>query len=316
MEQAFGVPIEMGDLRCLVGDFQQVAGIREMRFANGPESGARLLQIRNAAGLCVELLPDRCLDIGQVWLHGVPFAWMGPGGLPSRSGVPAMDEALGGLMTTCGFDHIRAAETVAGHPYPQHGSMARRPARLCSAKRVDEPQGSAFVVEAETVHASLKGSEYRLFRRIEIPFSKNEIRLADRLSVVRPAASFALYHVNLGYPLISDSTAVTTDGTARDELFEAEPNTHAARAPAAPYRVEVQARHGSRRLSFGLQADGRELPWLQTHRRAEPGINLFCVEPVTHAHRTHAELLAAEARPFPPQRAFTLSFQFRVDSSG
>lgn len=66
-----------------VGDPSQIASVRHLRMDDGQAAGERLIEVRNAAGLCVNLLPDRCLDLGQVWLNGVPFAWMGQPDLPS-----------------------------------------------------------------------------------------------------------------------------------------------------------------------------------------------------------------------------------------
>lgn len=312
MEEVFGQKIGFEELRQELGDFQQIAGIREMLFSNGPEAGTRLIQIRNAAGLCVELLPDRCLDIGQVWLDSLPFAWMGSGGLPSRSGGVTVDEALGGLMVTCGFDHIRAPETFEGRAYPQHGSMALRPARVRGARLTESDGKTAFIVEADTVQATLLGSEYRLFRRITVPFSQNTIELEDRLVVSRPAPSFALYHINLGYPLISAESTVLIDGVRRNDLLDAQPTTKTESAPRGPYSAAVEGRHGARGPSLTISTDGSELPWLQTHRRAERGINLFCIEPVTHDRKSHAELVTESDHPFPGERHFSLRFSFAI----
>jgi len=149
-------------------------GIWQTRRKDGPQKGGRLVQIRNASGSCVELLPDRCLDIGQVWLHGVPFAWMGPWGLPSKGAGVSMDTALGGLMATCGFDHIRQPVRHAGHAYPLHGTMALTPCQILRLHPARPPLGD-FVVEAVSHALAPEGVEYTLTRRISLPYSGNEI---------------------------------------------------------------------------------------------------------------------------------------------
>ena len=297
MGQIFRTAARPEDLRALVGDPAQIAGIRRMRFDDGPETGSRLIQIRNAAGLCVELLPDRCLDIGQVWLAGIPLAWVGPNGLPPGSSGLTLDAALGGLMVTCGFDHVRQPETHDGRHYPLHGSMALRAARVIMAGSVGCGADAAFAVEAEVCQSSLMQPTFRLRRRITVPFAENRIAVDDHVSVSDAAPVFALYHVNLGFPLIGASTRVFCAGKDRPDLLAPEPQTRVEAAPADSYSIRVEA--GCVALEMAI--DGRQLPWLQTHRRAETGLNLFCIEPVTHDRKPRAALLG-EATAAPVDR--------------
>ena len=196
-----------------------------MRFDGGPEAGTRLIQIRNTTGLCVELLPDRCLDIGQVWQNGYPFAWMGPGGLPTSAPGVTMDNALGGLMATCGFDHIRQPVSHDSHAYPLHGTMALKPAGEVSVHQIGSGAKTIFVAEAEVVQVSPNGATYRLNRRISVPIAQNTISLEDVVTVTPSAPIFALYHINLGFPLISPSTQVSCEGAPSNDMLEGDPQT-------------------------------------------------------------------------------------------
>lgn len=208
------------------------AALRQLRLDGGPADGSRLIEVTNAAGLSVDLLPDRCLDLGQVRLNGVPFAWVGPNGLaPAAPGE--MDLALGGLMCTCGFDHIRQPEAHRGGRYPLHGSMSLRRAQVEAAWV--RPDGSAKI-RARVVHGVAGGASWTLVRRITIPADRAEIAIEDEVELRSPADGdrvMALYHVNLGPPLIGPDTVVTVAGQPRPDLPGSAPGTFCEPDPLA-----------------------------------------------------------------------------------
>ena len=291
------------------------AGIRRLRFDGGPEGDMRLIEIRNAAGLVVELLPDRCLDIGAVWFRGVPFGWIGANGLPTERGPGGdFDVALGGLLATCGFDHIRAAVTLDGRHYPQHGTMALRRTVVETCGR-DAADGG-FTISARAEHGTLDGERYVLARRIRVAAAEPRLWLDDLVTYMGPDRSapvMALYHVNLGYPQVGEGFACRVAGASRADIASMGDETRIERAPALPYGVEVGSRFGALSPTLEVRVEGGSLPFLQFHRRTRPGANLFCIEPVSHDRLPRAELVAAEppmAAPF--EARFSLSFCFSI----
>ena len=304
----FGDDIGEARLGAVLGDITQIASIRHMRFENGPEAGSRLIQIRNASGLCVELLPDRCLDIGQVWLNGIPFSWMGPGGLPPGYAGHGMDTALGGLMATCGFDHIRQPETVEGTHYPLHGSMALQSARVLSAAG----EVGQFVVRAEVRQTTLTGAAYKLSRRITVPFVENKISVEDHVSAIPATPIFALYHINLGYPLIRPETIMRVGGENKSDRLADAPQIQIEPSPKSDYAIRVESARKAPHQAIDIAVNGNELPYLQTFRRAEPGVNLFCIEPTTHDRKPHAELLKLSEAQASEWSRFALRFSFEA----
>ena len=280
-------------------------GIWQTPRKDGPQKGGRLVQIRNATGLCVELLPDRCLDIGQVWLHGVPFAWMGPWGLPSKGAGVSMDTALGGLMATCGFDHIHQPVRHAGHAYPLHGNMALTPCQILRLHPARPPVGD-FVVEAVSHARAPDGAEYTLTRRISLPYSGNEISLQDQITTTPDSPIFALYHINLGDALIGADTRVSLNADDLTDRLSPVPAVQIGPAGAGTNTARVQ--NGATALTVRFK--GQDLPWLQTYRRAEADMNLFCIEPVSHDRKPRAELLREGGETAPSCRDFSLRFSF------
>lgn len=286
------------------------AALRHLRLDGGPGDGSRLIEVANAAGLTVDLLPDRCLDLGQVRLNGVPFAWVGPNGLPPAA-PGEMDQALGGLMCTCGFDHIRQPEAHGGRRYPLHGSMSLRKAQVEAAGI--GPDGSAEI-RARVAHGVAGGASWTLLRRIIVPADRAEIAIEDDVALHAPADGdrvMALYHVNLGPPLIGAGTAITVAGQPRPDLPGSLPATTCEPAAAEGTAVQVARRIGAPRVLFRLEAPAETLPWLQFHRRPAPDGGLFCIEPATHDRLPRADLPPGATGPRGPVlRRFRLLLRF------
>ena len=267
--------------------------LRTLRFDGGTEDGARLIEVENAAGLSIDLLPDRCLDVGIVRYRGVPFGWIGENGLaPARPGE--MDQALGGLLYTCGFDHIRQPANDGLRHLPLHGSMSLRRAIVTTTQVLED--GSAEVC-ATVAHGTLSGQCWRLHRRVTLPPDRAEISIEDRVEArgrgeITPI--MALYHINLSAPQISPDTLVEVATRMRPDLPGTEDFTFCEPAPANGQLIQVSDGGRDPRRCFRLSFDQQALPWLQFHRRTAAGGGLFCIEPTTHNRQPRGELLRDE----------------------
>ena len=296
-----------GELRDKIGDTSQIAFVRHLRFDSGPAAGERLIEVRNAAGLCVNLLPDRCLDLGQVWLKGVPFAWMGQPSLPSAKTGATLDTALGGLMATCGFDHIRQPERQDDVSYPLHGSMCLQ--AVDSLDVAPAALGEPFVLRARLERSAANGADYTLDRRIEIDHETPRVIIDDIVAAEPGHPIMALYHFNLGHPLIGPDTDVIGFDKAR--LPRDASVTQCYAASDAEDRVLLQRRIGGDLQKFSLRFDKSTLPFLQIHTRATPGSNLVCIEPVTHDRLPRAQALEGLVQP--AQKRFRLEVVLSVE---
>lgn len=314
----FGESMTDEEIAARVPNLDALAGVRHLRVGEGPARGTPIIEVHNGGGLVIELLPDRCCDLGTVWCRGIPFGWTGPAGLPSPALTRNMDRALGGLLATCGFDHVRQDETDGALAYPLHGSMALQPARVLSATRRWCGASRAVVVEAEVTRFSLKEGGMRLRRRIVVPVGGTGLRIEDEVvPLVAPAPVMALYHVNLGHPLIAEDTACRVSGASDGDGERTVPLDRAGVAvlPLAhgPARIAVVRETAGLHAGLVLSFDGAALPYLQTYRRPEPGLNLFCLEPVTHDRLPRAELRrrgALVAQPAGTPLSFSLTLTF------
>ena len=279
------------ELAAFVPDIAKVAGIRQLAETDGPASGARLIQIDSGAGLRIELLPDRCCDIGQVWCNDVPFGWAGPIGMSGTASV-GDNTTLSGLMSTCGFDHIRQPTTDEGRAYPLHGRMARMPARIAACASVWDGDDCTFRVVAEATQFVLGLATVRLDREIDVPLGGRTLTLTDRVTVVAGSLPLmAMYHINFGFPLAGPGSRLTLAGKDVPDALSPD-GVRTRPSGAGPVQV-VLAGFGEAAPHFALDYDGDALPCLQTLRNAADGTNLFCIEPATHDKKPRAALREA-----------------------
>ncbi|MBK9082622.1 MAG: DUF4432 family protein [Rhizobiales bacterium] len=325
-----GERLDRAALRARVGDLAQVAGLRSLTLEDGQGRGQRLIEMETGGGLSVEILPDRTLDIGQVRYRGVPVAWIGPNGLrsPFLPGVPEhghspMERGIAGLLTTCGFEHARLPAARPRPPgfldanHPLHGSIPFTPADGVSARQVWSGENGALRVEGRVTQFTLDGPSYELRRRIEAPVGGATLIIEDEVENIGHADAplMALYHFNFGWPAVGPGARFEMrDGSGR---WAGAPLTPLGGEPAravdicaAPaFEGRAAARLAGGAVDVEIAFDPATLPYVQTWRRTEPGLNVFSIEPITNRLAPRAELEAdGEIRTLAPGAVARMSF--------
>lgn len=210
-----------------VGSPSQLARIDRFVEDDGPARGARRLRLVNGGGLEIELHPDRALDIGQVTQHGVPIAWMAGSGIESPAfydpqGAGWLRSFGGGFMTTCGLDTFGAPSQDEGVAFGQHGRISAVPATM---HRIDIDQ-QRITVEGLIRQSAHLGENLTLRRRIETVLGSSSFTVTDVVTNESsvPEPHMLMYHVNLGWPLLSPDTTLSVPSmsvAARDPRSEA-----------------------------------------------------------------------------------------------
>lgn len=268
-------------LRTLVGDLRQVASVRRVVMADGPEAGVEALVFSTGGGLDFWVTAGRMLDIATLSWRGVQLGWQSPAGfrLPPAGADPErrFNAGFGGFLNTCGFDHIR--QPAGGRPL--HGSAPFTPARLTGHGEDWDAGEPVLFCEGEAVTWAYGAGGYRLRRRIEAPIGGRTIRLRDTVEVVGVEALplLALYHFNLGFPAIGEATQLFLDGRHIAGPLELPsppapgPSVlHEARGDWASCCVT-----GGETIEFRWRTD--TLPWLQLWQDLRPGCGVLSVEP-------------------------------------
>lgn len=223
MPALFGRNLTERQLRTLVGDPQQIFGVRLLQYADGPERGVRTLAFDTGGGLKFEVLIDRCMDIGSLHYMGVPIGWQSPTGFRSpwlheggaENGLGFL-RSFSGFMNTCGLDHVLAPATEAearyGRPsairHDLHGRASYTPARLAGYGSRWEDERCVLWAEGEIRQAAVAGENLHLIRRIEAEVGSNSVTVSDKVinRGFQSTPHMILYHINLGWPLLDHGT--------------------------------------------------------------------------------------------------------------
>lgn len=195
-----------------IGHPSQLGGIEEVILAQGKGKGMNLLQIRNTRDLNLTLVCDRCMDMSRLSYKGVNLGWFSPAGYVApglyddAKGRGFLQNFTAGFLTTCGLTAVGISCEDDGENTSMHGLVSSIP---CEHYHYYETEDE-IVVEAIIKEASLFYYHTELRRTYRISKTKNQIILSDTATNIgnKTAPSMILYHINLGYPLLSEHLQV------------------------------------------------------------------------------------------------------------
>ena len=320
MMEIFGRSMSELDLRRRTGDTASVGGVRHVVLDNGAERGVRVVEMRTAGGLELELLVDRALDLGGARFRGAPFGWRSGNGFRHPGLHEVNDEdglswlrAIDGLLVTGGLDHTLFGATVdaSEYRYPPkqtvthglHGRLTAIPARLLEAAEIWRDGSAVLRVRAEVIQATAFGEHLRLTREVEVDFDGAEIRLHDVVDNLgfEPTPHMFLYHFNFGWPYLDEGTefvapivrhlwqsdSVAEQGAsyrttgAPQRGFVEQVTEHELRADADGYHhVALISASGDRGIELSWQASG--MPHFFEWQNLRDGQYAIGLEPSTN----------------------------------
>lgn len=217
MPYVFGRQWTRDDLADRVGDMSQLAGARVARSSEGSEIGSDLVELWNSSGLCLSLLPGRCLDIAYSHYKGVPLCFRsGTGNLgPSfyePEGFSWLRGFFGGLLVTCGL-------TFAGHPETDpeeenaeiglHGRISYIPAKRMAVEEGWHGDDYVVRVRGRMREAVVFGTDLELSREITMSLGEKRFTIRDTVenrSRLVTSPLMVVYHTNPGFPLVDQGT--------------------------------------------------------------------------------------------------------------
>jgi hypothetical protein len=195
-----------------VGHENQLLTARRVTYTEGTSKGVQAIELRNSVGLYTTCVEDQCLNLFDFSYKGINFAFQSKNGLAStlyfNGGAPEFSYYWpGGMMYTCGLLNVGPGGVMQdGIFHPDHGRIGMMPAQDVMITR-DE----TGVTITGTVHeAMLAGYHLVLKRKIRFPATEKRIIIEDTVTNLEPQATefMLLYHVNLGYPLLSAESRV------------------------------------------------------------------------------------------------------------
>lgn len=291
----FGLPIS--SVREHVGSLGQVVRIDRLVEDDGSARGARRLRVITGSGLEYEVHPDRALDIGRVTFDGVPMAWLSPTGFAAPGLADAAGDGWtktfgGGLMATCGLDNFGAAGIDGTTAYGLHGRIGSLPAELTRVEVSEEIR-----IEGTVNQATAFGENLRLERKISSPVGGSSIVVDDRITndSAEDSPLMALYHVNVGWPMLSPGAVLEIPAAttiARDEAARAGLAESSVITPPSPQFPEQVFQHTLAEgadsvlltnsvlgIEFSLRFSTETLPWINQWKLLKSSTYVLGLEP-------------------------------------
>lgn len=194
-----------------LGHPSQLCSVEEVRLVGGKGDGMRLLQVRNAAGLELTISADRCADISRLIFKGHNMGYFSPCGYvaPSyydKDAAGFLKSFTAGFLTTCGLTTVGGEDEDAGEHLPMHGTIGNAP---CERIWWEESERE-FVIHAEIPDRRIFAHKLLLERTITIGKQKNTLHISDTVENQSDTETplLLLYHMNMGYPLLSEQAVV------------------------------------------------------------------------------------------------------------
>lgn len=199
-----------------IGHNSQLCGVEEVRLLGGKGDGMHLLQLRNATGMEMTICPERCADIYRLIFKGDNMGYFSPSGYVAPTyydeyGVGFLKSFTAGFLTTCGLASVGSPCTDQGEVLPLHGTIGNTP---CERIWWDEDEENIYI------HAIINDS--RIFSRklvlkrtITCGKNINTFRITDTAENQGDSTAplMILYHMNMGYPLLSETSVVEIPST-------------------------------------------------------------------------------------------------------
>ncbi len=194
--------------RSYYGHESQISGVEEVRLVGGKGDGMRLFQVRNGLGLEFTVSADRGADISRLSFKGDNYSFITANGYVHPAyyddqGAGWLKSFTAGFLTTCGLTAVGNPCEDDGEVLPLHGTVGNTP-----AERIywDEDEHT-ISIKAVVNQGQIFQKKLKLTRNIQVSKDSNQILLQDTVSnygdVVSPL--LVLYHMNMGYPLLSES---------------------------------------------------------------------------------------------------------------
>lgn len=211
------------EYRELAGHPRQWGGTRLVTLEEGAERGVRVVEVSTTAGLDYGVIVDRAMDVGWLRYRGRACAWLSPTGFVAPwyrevEGLGFLRSFGGGLMVTCGLDHILFPQVDPNDTYDYpgrtetsyglHGRVSSTPGVLRGHGGEWHGDTCRLTVEGEVRQTGALAEELVLRRRLSSDLDGAEILIEDEVTNeghhVTP--HMYLYHMNLGAPLLDAGT--------------------------------------------------------------------------------------------------------------
>lgn len=293
----------------------QVGGIETAVLDNGAGRGTRIAWVNTGAGLRYKVVIDRGLDIADAQYNAHNLAWISDVGITAPAprpyrGIEWLHGFGGGLITTCGLDHVGGPESDATGDRGLHSQYSGIPATIESIIQPDPAAGRLDMRITGVVKQSQPlGTQLTLKRTISSRLGEAAIHVDDEVINTgnTPAPHMLLYHMNLGWPLVDEGVDIcwqgswtSREGTENATIFREGSPFKKGKPPLKDHRgggeeaafIDIEPdTHGichcgihnpQLGIALAITFKKSQLPWMTNWQHWGPGEYVVGLEPGTH----------------------------------
>lgn len=233
-----------------VGDIRAIAGVRLMKFSDGPERNVRAAIFRTGSGFNFTVLLDRGMDIGLAEYNGIPLNWISSVGEASPAyyesdGINWLRNFHGGLLNTCGLTYAGAACEDNGVKLGLHGRASNTPAYNVSIFEEWKNNEYIFGITGFIKETRVFGENIVLKRKITCKLGEKKLLMEDTVENKGYSRTehMLLYHINIGFPVVDEGSYIHTHAssiTPRDaEAVKGKEDYSKFTAPVKDFKEKV-----------------------------------------------------------------------------
>ena len=207
-----------------IGHASQLSYAEEHRLVGGKGDGMRLFEVNNGRGLCLTASIDRGMDISRLQYKGVNCGYFAPCGYVAPAYFDDKDNGFlksfsAGFLTTCGLSNAGVPCTIDGQSHAMHGTIGNTPAEN-AYYTVDKDRITLY---GKMNSAQIFADKLSLERKIVISNFEDSFTVEDiiRNEGDRDTPIMLMYHMNIGYPLLSENAQLQISSSKvlpRDEI--------------------------------------------------------------------------------------------------
>lgn len=209
-----------------ISSLRQLGGIETSVLDSGRSKGVRIAWIDTGSGLRYKVVLDRSMDIVDTFINQYCISWLSNVGItPPSSQILTNQEWLrgfsGGLLTTCGLDHVGPHEIEDDHHRGMHGRVSFIPAEDVVIKQPDfNGKDNKMSVTGIVRDVQPLGNCLELNRTINSYLGESKIEIIDNVTNVGNTTSphMLLYHINFGFPLVDMNSLLLWKGKVQNEV--------------------------------------------------------------------------------------------------
>jgi hypothetical protein len=293
----------------------QLGGIEISVLDNGPGRGTRIAWINTGTGLRYKVVIDRAMDIADAFYNQYSFGWMSHTGITSpepfaHRGMDWLRTFGGGLLTTCGLDHVGGPERDEHGERGIHGLISNISGEIESIIQPDPFRGKMeFSLSGTMKQTQIFGPSFELKRTLSGTLGQAIIRIKDEVTNRGNTAvpHMLLYHLNFGWPLADEGADMLWNGPWEfsgeknaAKIFREGNNFRKCPPPFSPHngrgeevafidilpdasgRCTAGMYNNQINLAIAIRFNKKELPWLTNWQHWGKGEYVTGLEPGTN----------------------------------